>query len=253
MVRISFLILLFSQILFSQVLISTKSDKVEPHPDAILELSSDRGAFILPAITNSEAEKIKNNQPIEGMIIYNKDTKQFLGYTGTEWEVLNGGRATAPLSPTDEYVNKGDILINEFHYTNIGGGENEFIEIKAIKDLNISNLTLYLYNGASGGIIKKIKIRNIQKTSDSEYDYYVWDTTVQDGPDGIAIADRDKLLEFITYEEEFTATEGPASGEKGFLIPVSENNMTAKTASIYRDSNGSWEVTTQNTKGKKND
>ena len=63
-------------------------------------------------------------------------------------------------------------------------------------------------------------------TTDGDYDYYVWNLPVngiQNGaPDGVALSQNGTLVEFLSYEGSFAATNGSAAGTTSTDIGVAE-------------------------------
>ena len=129
-------------------------------------------------------------------------------------------------------------VINEFHYDNVGSDSNEFIEAAVDTSVDVSNLDLLLYNGSNGGIYHTTGLSEFTagEKKGSWIFYSKQYSSIQNGPDGIALVyhftDRDTVLQFISYEGSFTATEGPASGLKSAQIAVSESSGTLAGRSL---------------------
>ena len=131
--------------------------------------------------------------------------------------------------------------INEFHYDNIGGDVNEFIEIAIVDTAAFSpdNFFVYLYNGSDGtlydppyslsGFTPGNETNNITL-------FYEFITGIQNGaPDGIALTYEDAdtiVIQFLSYEGNFTATEGPADGLESIDIEVNETTSTPIGSSL---------------------
>lgn len=78
------LFLIFSiSICFAQVGISTTS----PHISAELDVSSNSRGLLLPRLRATAINALSATAS-EGLVVFNKDTKQFLGWDGTSWQVL---------------------------------------------------------------------------------------------------------------------------------------------------------------------
>ncbi|MEM8526420.1 MAG: lamin tail domain-containing protein, partial [Bacteroidota bacterium] len=144
--------------------------------------------------------------------------------------------------------------INEFHYDNDGADVNEFVEIfiPNPQPTNLSEYQIDLYNGNDGEVYETVTLDQTIVTSDANGSYYVWEETLQNGPDGIALSGNCGLIEFISYEGVFTATEGVANGIESTDIGVEESPTEAEQSSIQLI-NGVWQVTSAfNTKGAEN-
>ena len=137
--------------------------------------------------------------------------------------------------------------INEFHYDNTGTDAGEFVEI-CIENLGSytkSNFSVDLYNG-NGGASYDTKAGNLF-TEGSTYDnitvlYYDYPSNgLQNGaPDGIAISYNGALLEFISYEGVFTATDGPAQNSTSSDVGVSQNSDPVGTSIQRKGDNDEW-------------
>lgn len=136
-------------------------------------------------------------------------------------------------------------IINEFHYDNAGGDVGEFVEI-AIPDPQPGDLSMYQithYNGnSSGGVISSTTLDAISVTCSAGICYYVWTpSSLQNGPDGIALSGPSGLIEFISYEGVVTAVGGPVPGAVSTNVGVSEGSSTPIGTSIARNASGVWE------------
>jgi len=132
-------------------------------------------------------------------------------------------------------MNASAIWINEFHYDNSGGDVDEFVEIAGAAGVEVSGWTLHLYNGSNG---ESYKTEALTGTIDDEGAGYgalfIPINGIQNGsPDGIALVDEsDVVMEFLSYEGAFLATDGPASGTTSTDIGVSEPTSTVVGASL---------------------
>lgn len=134
-------------------------------------------------------------------------------------------------------------FINEFHYDNAGGDVNEFIEVAGVVGTNLDGFTLVLYNGSNGSIYNTLNLSGTLTGGSGGFGF----TTVvlptnglqNGGPDGIALVDADgNVVEFLSYEGTFTATEGPADGQTSTDIGVSEGGGTQVGFSLQRTGTG---------------
>ena len=79
-------------------------------------------------------------------------------------------------------------------------------------------------------------------TTDGDYDYYVWNLPVngiQNGsPDGVALSQNGTLIEFLSYEGPFAATNGSAAGTTSTDIGVAETGSETAGLSLQRVGDG---------------
>jgi len=133
--------------------------------------------------------------------------------------------------------------INEFHYDNFSIDANEFVEIILPTGTDPTLVKVDLYNGNNGSSYDSIILGNINFVStDGTYDYYVWNVNnMQNGPDGIAISCVDGTqYQFISYEDDFFASDGPFAGVLSNNIGVQEDDSTLDTQSIMCNGNGTY-------------
>ena len=152
-------------------------------------------------------------------------------------------------------------FINEFHYDNSTSNDpNEFIEIIVPNSYTGVDFTITLYNG-NGGVSYETYTLNDFVLGQSYSNYKVYSKTlnniIQNGaPDGFSLSDNAGLIEFISYEGTFTATNGPANGATSIDVGVSETSSTPEGSSIQKTGDFgsySWVVSGINSKGMIND
>lgn len=158
------------------------------------------------------------------------------------------------------------IWVNELHYDNAGADTGEFIEIAAPSSFTaLSTVTLTLYNGAGGGsygTTHTLDTFTVGGTSGG-YTFYSFAFSsggIQNGsPDGFAVDQSGAVLQFLSYEGTFTATNGPAIGLTSADIGVVESDPgTAAGASLGLTGTGStysdftWTTFGANTAGQIN-
>lgn len=142
-----------------------------------------------------------------------------------------------------------NLYINEFHYDNNGTDYNEFIEIYSEVQLaNPGDYTLIHYNGGGGSLLINKTLDNLTEYSDNNGYYYVWEQTMQNSNEGIALCGPSGLIEFISYEGVFTAQGGCAANMSSTDVNTSESSSTPVGGSIQKI-DGSWIATAYNTKG----
>lgn len=133
------------------------------------------------------------------------------------------------------------IWINEFHYDNTSTDKNEGVEIAGKAGIDLSNYTVYTYNGSDGGISKTLALYGtIPNEDNSNYGAAWFDLSLQNDTEGIALVKNDpqEVLYFISYEGTVTATEGPANGMESVDIGIKEGSKD-ETYSLQLIGNGS--------------
>ena len=123
------------------------------------------------------------------------------------------------------------IFINEIHYDNTGTDTGEAIEIAGPAGTNFSGWNLVLYNGANGQVYDTDPVAGTIPDQCSGYGTitlsYPTDGLQNGAPDGIALVDNtNTVIQFLSYEGTFTATNGPANGLTSTDIGVSETATT---------------------------
>ena len=151
-----------------------------------------------------------------------------------------------------------DVFVNEIHYDNADTDSNEFIEVVVGPDFagNISDIDVILYNGENITNGVTYSTRNLADFSlgatVSGYRFFTFIYPVngiQNGSrDGWAIYNKTtaQVLQFLSYEGTFTATNGPAAGMTPTNIVVSQNGEPVGLAALglsgpgERASNFTW-------------
>ncbi|ACY47870.1 hypothetical protein Rmar_0976 [Rhodothermus marinus DSM 4252] len=134
--------------------------------------------------------------------------------------------------------------INEFHYDNASTDEKEFVEIvlENAGSFNLSDFTLVLYNGANGEAYGTHTLDTFTEgVTDGNYTlYYKYIESIQNGtPDGLALCYQDNVIQFISYEGTFTATDGCAAGTTSTDIGVAEDGTGSSSESLQLIGSGS--------------
>jgi hypothetical protein len=105
----------------------------------------------------------------------------------------------------------------------------------------MSNVALYLYNG-NGGAVYSSFLSITPATCPGGVNgigfISVTTTGIQNGPDGIALYDGSSVVDFISYEGSFTATNGVASGMQSVDVGVSESSGTSVGFSLQKGGTG---------------
>ncbi|CAM2886656.1 endonuclease [Flavobacterium frigoris] len=120
----------------------------------------------------------------------------------------------------------GSVFINEIHYDNAGSDIDEGVEITGLAGTDLTGWKLIPYNGNGGA--SYTPIGTLSGTIPNQLNGYgtvsVPLSGLQNGaPDGIALVDAaNNVIQFLSYEGSFTATNGPASGMTSTDIGIAE-------------------------------
>lgn len=137
------------------------------------------------------------------------------------------------------------IFINEIHYDNAGNDTGEGIEIAGPAGTDLQNLDVLLYNGNDGHVYKTINLNGTIPDQQNGFGTVFWfESGIQNGaPDGMALVDSGTVMQFLSYEGSFLATDGPASGLTSTDIglyeatdtPAGSSLQLIGTGSVYED------------------
>lgn len=156
--------------------------------------------------------------------------------------------ATAADGATGHVTASSGMRFAELHYDNEGTDTGEAIELQGPADADLTGWRIVLYNGANAEVYDD---RSLSGTLDAScpdgtegvavFNYPT--NGIQNGsPDGMALVDPSgSVVEFLSYEGDFTAGEGPASGLTSTDIGVQEGGSTPVGHSLQRDSTGAWQ------------
>ncbi len=152
----------------------------------------------------------------------------------------------------------GDPWINEFHYDNSGGDTGEFVEIAGPAGMDLTGWSVVGYNGNGGGTYNTVNLSGTIPDQDGcmgtlDFNF----TGMQNGaPDGLALVHNGStVIEFVSYEGSFTATNGPANGLTSSNVGVAESSTTPIGYSLQLTGMGSsgsdfaWLAPSVNTRG----
>ena len=121
------------------------------------------------------------------------------------------------------------VFINELHYDNDGTDAGEFIEVAAPAGTDLTGWSVVLYNGSNGATYNTQALSGaIGDDTGSGFGFtsitYPANGIQNGAPDAVALVDGGgAVVQFLSYEGAFTATNGPASGQTSTDIGVSES------------------------------
>lgn len=135
---------------------------------------------------------------------------------------------------TADQANALSIWINELHYDNTGGDTGEFVEIAGTAGTDLSGHSLILYNGNGGATYGTLALAGTIDDEGAGFGALSFPKSgIQNGaPDGLALYDGTSILQFLSYEGSFTATDGAASGLTSTDLGVAESSSTAVGQSL---------------------
>jgi DNA/RNA endonuclease G (NUC1) len=148
------------------------------------------------------------------------------------------------------------VSISELHYDNGGADVGEAIEIAGPAGTSVNGWKIIFYNGSNGATYDSVSFTGtIPATCGSRGVISVARAGIQNGdPDGMALIDGSRnVIEYLSYEGAFVATNGPALGMMSRDIGVREAGTEATGLSLRRNSAGTWFSDATSTFGSCND
>ena len=159
-----------------------------------------------------------------------------------------GGLPMAPSLTATDNCDPGQvppvIFINEIHYDNIGTDAGEFIEVAGTAGLDLSNYMLLLYNGNGGVTYNMVTLSGTIDNEGNGFGAVSFSFPVdgiQNGsPDGVALVSisSNSVLQFLSYEGPFMATNGLAMGMISTDIGVQEDGTNPIGTSVQLTGTG---------------
>jgi len=137
---------------------------------------------------------------------------------------------------------RADVFINEIHYDNVNTDVSEKVEVLAPAGTSLAGWSVVLYNGSDGKSYATLPLSGTVANQCNGFGTAsVAAPNMQNGaPDGLALVDASgALVQLLSYEGSFTATNGPASGHASTAIPQSETSATATGTSLQLAGSGS--------------
>lgn len=127
-------------------------------------------------------------------------------------------------------------FISEIHYDNRGTDVSEFIEITGA-DTDLAAWSLAFYNGANGLVYEVLPVAGRLDDRLQALAFFP-SFSIQNGPsDGVALLDGNSdVVDFISYEGQLRAFDGPAASLNARELPVHETANTPLGYSLQRTS-----------------
>ncbi|WP_257385052.1 endonuclease [Tahibacter caeni] len=126
------------------------------------------------------------------------------------------------------------VFVNEIHYDNSGPDTGEAVEIAGPALTNLDGWSVVFYNGTGGTTYGTMPLSSFLANQCDGFGTVMVDATgLQNGaPDGLALVNGSTVVQFLSYEGVFTATNGPAAGLTSTDIGVSENGSAPAGQSL---------------------
>lgn len=199
-----------------------------PSPSAALDVASSSdnirfGGFLPPRVTLQQREAMSPGADDNGLIIFLQDDTdrclQIWDGEALEWSSIH----CLPVANIN-------LWINEIHYENIDGDVNEGVEIAGPAGMNLGDFNVVGYNGNNGTFYDLIVLSGTIDDESNGYGALWFDfINLQNGaPDGVALVkiSTGQVVQFLSYEGGFNASNGDAAGQSSEDIGVNEANDT---------------------------
>jgi DNA/RNA endonuclease G (NUC1) len=150
------------------------------------------------------------------------------------------------------------IRFAEIHYDNVGTDTGEAIEVSGPAGADVTGWQVILYNGNGGASYDTKTLSGAIPATCGARGVLVINypsNGIQNGsPDGMALIDASGgVVEYLSYEGVFAATNGPASGLTSIDIGVTEAGTEPAGKSLQRHADGTWTGPIDSTFGACND
>ncbi len=137
------------------------------------------------------------------------------------------------------------VFINEIHYDNSGADTNEGVEVAGPAGTDLTGWTIVPYNGnTAAAAVTYTPIGTLSGTIPNQQNgygtVYVSIAGLQNGPrDGVALVNASStVVQLLSYEGVFTASNGPANGMTSTDIGVSQGGTLADTQTMQLQGSG---------------
>ena len=162
--------------------------------------------------------------------------------SGTGIDYKTDGTVPEDDATTDAAPTLPNAWINEFHYDNVDADVGEFIEviIQNPGNYTLSDFLITLYNGSGGALyntktLDQFTFGQVDPIDNSfSYYYYPYPADgIQNGaPDGLCLSYQGTVIQFLSYEGSFAATDGDATGITSIDIGFSQSSATLAGSSL---------------------
>ncbi|MEX1045088.1 MAG: DNA/RNA non-specific endonuclease [Chthoniobacterales bacterium] len=147
--------------------------------------------------------------------------------SGESWIATSGTNTKGSINTGQSFTGKSGVWINEFHYDTASTDSGEFVEIVVGLEVTaaLTNIVLVLYNGGDGKSYgtHALSTFTLGSTVNGYRIFHKDIAGLQNGaPDGLAVTVNGAVVQFLSYEGTFTASDGDAAGLTSTDIGVSE-------------------------------
>ncbi|HEX6637624.1 MAG TPA: DNA/RNA non-specific endonuclease [Steroidobacteraceae bacterium] len=135
------------------------------------------------------------------------------------------------------------VRISEIHYDNVGTDTGESVEVSAPAGTDLTGWSLAFYNGANGETYGTDALSGaVAAACGARGVVVVNHAGIQNGaPDGIALVDAmGGVVEFLSYEGVFAATNGAAAGLTSTDIGIAQDGTGPVGQTVQRGVSGTW-------------
>lgn len=135
-----------------------------------------------------------------------------------------------------------DVFINEFHYDNLNTDSGERVEVIAPAGTSLAGWSVVLYNGSDGRRYATLPLSGTVANQCGGHGTAVVNAAGMQngGPDGLALVNAaGGVVQFLSYEGRFTASDGPAAGQTSQDVGVAETSSTPVGHSLRLAGSGS--------------
>ena len=135
------------------------------------------------------------------------------------------------------------VFINEFHYDNASTDTGEFIEVAGPAGTDLSGWSIVLYNGSTPGAAvtyDTIPLAGLIPDQQGGYGTLAFPRAgIQNGGnDGFALVNGATVVQLLSYEGTFTASNGPAAGSVSTDVGVSQSGSEPVGSSVQLTGTG---------------
>ncbi|WP_170108414.1 ExeM/NucH family extracellular endonuclease [Actinophytocola xinjiangensis] len=142
--------------------------------------------------------------------------------------------------------------ISELHYDNVGTDTGEAIEVEAPTGFDLTGWQLALYNGNGGAVYDTRTLSGAVDDTGVTVATYPTDGIQNGSPDAVALVRPDgTVAEFLSYEGQLAASNGPAAGTTATDLGVAEASTTPVGHSLQKV-DGVWQAPAPNSFGARN-
>jgi hypothetical protein len=128
-------------------------------------------------------------------------------------------------------------FVSELHYDNAGADVDEFVAVTGPDGLALAGWQVVLYNGNNGQSYATVALDGVLDGGANGLAEAYWAVSgIQNGPaDALALVSAAaQVIDFIAYEGQVTAADGPAQGLTARALPFAEGSGTPVGDSLQR-------------------